>query len=103
MLSKINIVLKAVASKTTMPITECILITADNEGIRLTANNLELAIETSDMKNDVVIMEKGIAALEAKMFLDIIRNLTDNTILIQTDDKNVTTVNMKQKLLSLKI
>jgi DNA polymerase-3 subunit beta len=104
LLSKINIVLKAVASKTTMPIIECILITADNEGVRLTANNLELAIETSDMKNDVVIMEKGISALEAKMFLEIIRNLPDNNILIQTDDKNVTTIKSGKsefKILSL--
>ncbi len=92
LLAKINIVLKAVASKTTMPIIECILITADNDGVRLTANNLELAIETSNMKNDVVIMEKGIVAPEAKMFLEIIRNLPDNNISIQTDDKNVAVI-----------
>ena len=42
----INIVLKAVPSKTTMPILECILIDASANEIRLTANDMELGIET---------------------------------------------------------
>ena len=42
----VNIVLKAVPSKTTMPILECILIDASNGKIKLTANDMELGIET---------------------------------------------------------
>jgi len=86
LLSKINIVSKAVASKTTRPILECILITADSEGVRLTANNLELSIETANINADII--EKGSAAPEAKMFLEIIRNLPENDVSIETDNKN---------------
>jgi len=56
------------------------------------------------MKNEIVITEKGVAAPEAKMFLEIIRNLPDNNILIQTDDKNVITIKSGKsefKILSL--
>ena len=102
LLSKINIVLKAVASKTTMPILECILITADSEGVRLTANNMELAIQTCNMEAEII--EKGSIAPEAKMFLEIIRNLPDNHISIESDDKNSLTIRSGKsefKILSL--
>ena len=42
----VSIVMKAVPSKTTMPILECILIDAATNDIKLTANDMELAIET---------------------------------------------------------
>ena len=47
----VSIVSKAVPSKTTMPILECILIDASTDVIKLTANDMELGIETSiDLK-----------------------------------------------------
>ena len=46
LLNGINIVLKAVPSKTTMSILECILIDASTGDIKLTANDMELGIET---------------------------------------------------------
>ena len=42
----VGIVLKAVPSKTTMSILECILIDASAGQIKLTANDMELGIET---------------------------------------------------------
>ena len=42
----INIVMKAVPSKTTMSILECILIDASGSEIKLTGNDMELGIET---------------------------------------------------------
>ena len=47
LLKGVNIVLKAVPSKTTMSILECILIDASAQKIKLTANDMELGIETS--------------------------------------------------------
>ena len=41
LLNGINIVLKAVPSKTTMPILECILIDASTDVIKLTGNDME--------------------------------------------------------------
>lgn len=43
----VSIVSKAVPSKTTMPILECILIDATTDVIKLTANDMELGIETT--------------------------------------------------------
>ena len=89
LLNGINIVLKAVPSKTTMPILECILIDASDNQIKLTANDMELGIETIV---DGHIEEKGMVALDAKIFYEIIRRLPDNDITIRTDDKYSATI-----------
>ena len=80
----VNIVSKAVPSRTTMPILECILIDASANEIKLTANDMELGIETII---DGQIEERGIIALNAKIFSEIVRKLPDNDVTIQTDDK----------------
>lgn len=82
LLNGVQIVSKAVPNKTTMSILQCILIDASKDAIRLTANDTELGIDTV-IKGNVV--EKGIVALEAKIFLEIIRKLPDNNITIETD------------------
>lgn len=46
LLKSVNISLKAVSSKTTMPILECILIDASAAEITFTSNDMELGIET---------------------------------------------------------
>ena len=46
LITGINIVMKAVSSKTTMSILECILIDATEGVIKFTANDMELGIET---------------------------------------------------------
>ncbi len=61
----VSIVSKAVPSKTTMPILECILIDATTDVIKLTANDMELGIETTI---DGIIDSRGIIALNAKIF-----------------------------------
>ena len=83
LLKSVNIVLKAVPSKTTMPILECILIDAAASQIKFTANDMELGIETIVEGN---IEEKGMVALDAKIFSEIIRKLPDNSVTIQTDE-----------------
>ena len=52
----VNIALKAVPSKTTMPILECILIDATANQIKFVTNDMELGIETMV---DGTISEKG--------------------------------------------
>ncbi len=86
LLNAINITLKAVPSKTTMPILECLLIEADDE-IKITANDMELAIETKVKGN---ILEKGSAAIDAKLFSEIIRKLPDSEIVIDEKNENIT-------------
>ena len=78
----VSIVMKAVPGKTTMPILECILIDAATNDIKLTANDMELAIET---RVQGMVLEKGILALDAKIFSEIVRKLPDNEVVIETD------------------
>lgn len=87
----INIVSKAIPSKTTMNILECILIDTSSNEIRLTGNDMELGIET---KVEGSILEKGKLALEAKIFSDIIRKLPDSDadVTIASDERYNTTI-----------
>ena len=91
LMNGINIVLKAVSSKTTMPILECILLDASADTIKLTANDMELGIETTV---EGEIMERGKVALEAKLFSEFIRKLSggDSPVTIESDDKFKTTI-----------
>ena len=82
LLQGVNIVLKAVPTRTTMAILECILIDASNGEIKLIANDTELGIETVI---DGEIEESGIIALDAKIFSEIVRKLPDNEVVIETD------------------
>lgn len=81
LLSALNIVSKAVSTKTTMPILECVLIDVCADSIKLTANDLELGIETV-LEGSVI--EMGRIAIEAKIFTDIVRNLPNSEIYIES-------------------
>lgn len=89
LLTGVQIVSKAVPSKTTMSILECILIDATQGQIKLTANDMEIGIETV-IEGEVV--KKGIIALDAKIFSDIVRKLPDSDITIETDSSFKTTI-----------
>ena len=73
LLTGVQIVSKAVPSKTTMSILECILIDATQGQIKLTANDMEIGIETV-------------------IFSDIVRKLPDSDITIETDSSFKTTI-----------
>ena len=85
----VNVVSKAVPSKTTMPILECILIDATTDIIKFTANDMELGIETT-VEGD--ILEKGVIAIDAKIFSEIVRKLPDNEVVIECDNNLQTTI-----------
>lgn len=89
LLQSINIVLKAVPSRTTMPILECILIDASTNVIKFTSNDTELAIETI-VEGDII--SNGVVAIDAKIFSEIIRKLPDSEISITTDENFKTTI-----------
>ena len=80
----VNIALKAVPVRTTMPILECIILKATpNHEIRLIANDMEIGIETV-VKG--MVMESGTVALDAKVFSDMVRKLPDNDVNIEVDE-----------------
>ena len=95
LLKSMNIAMKAVPSKTTMPILECVLIDASANTIKFTTNDMVLGIET--IVNGKIV-DRGVVAINAKMFNDIIRKLPDNAVTITSDENyNVTIVCEKAK------
>lgn len=82
LLNGVQIVSRAVPNKTTMSILECILIDASNGIITLTANDMDMGIETV-IEGD--ILEEGVIALDARIFLEIVRKLPDSYIKIESD------------------
>lgn len=98
-LKGLNIVNKAVPTKSSMTILECILVDATSDEIKLTANDMEIGIETIV---DGVIEEPGIVAIDAKKLVDIIRKISADEIIISTDDKFKTEISFdtKQRFIS---
>lgn len=81
----VGIVMKAVPTRTTMNILECILIDATTNEIKFTGNDMELGIETI-VEGEII--EKGKVAIDAKLFSEIVRKLPDNDITLTTDSNN---------------
>ena len=87
LLERINIVLKAVSSKSTMPILSCLILEVNNN-IKLITTDMEIGIETV-VEGEII--EPGKIALDAKFFSEIIRKLPDDVVTIETDyDYNAT-------------
>lgn len=89
LLNSVNIALKAVPVKSTMPILECLIIEATDSYIKLIANDMEVGIETL-VKG--ITLEKGTVALNAKIFSEIVRRLPDNEVYITTDENFMTEI-----------
>ena len=89
LLQGITTVSKAVSNKTTHPILSCILVEASGGVIKLTANDMEIGIESYV---DGTVIEDGKVALEAKLFSDFIRKLPDSEISIESDKENKTLI-----------
>ena len=94
----LNIVLKAVPSKTTMNILYCVLIDATVDTIKLTGNDMELGIET-EVKG--TIEERGLICLDAKLFSEIIRKMPDADITIETASNYQTTITCENSVFNI--
>lgn len=81
LLTGINIAMRAVPSKTTLPILESFLIIADDK-IKVITNDKDMGIETS-IAGDIA--ETGKIAVDAKIFSDIVRKLPENEVTIESD------------------
>lgn len=98
LLNSVNIALRAVSSKTTLPILECIVIDAQEGVIKLISNDQELGIETI-VKGTIV--EAGAIAINAKLFAEIIRKLPDNDVTFTTDEKFMTLIQCEKAKFNL--
>ncbi len=97
-LKAINSVVKGVASKTTMPILEGILIQTNDNEIKLTTYDLEIGIEYI---MECEVKEQGSAVVNAIMFSEIIRKLPDTEIYISVNDKNLLEIECEGSLYKL--
>lgn len=81
----INIALKAVPGKTTMPILGYVVIEAKDDYIKMTTNDMQLGIET---KVPAQVQEPGVILMNAKMISEYVRRLPDDDINFEVDEEN---------------
>ena len=98
LLKAINSVVKGVASKTTMPILEGILIQTNDNEIKLTTYDLEIGIEYII---ESTIEEQGSTVVNAVMFSEIIRKLPDTEISITLNENNLLVIECEGSLYKL--
>ena len=94
----ISNVSKAVYTKTTHPILSCIFIEAENGNIKLTANDMEIGIESYV---EGTVIEEGKVAIEAKLLSDIVRKLPDSEIHMETNEDFKTTIKCEKSLFTI--
>lgn len=83
----LNIVSKAVTSRTTIPILKGILLKVNEEGIlTMSASDLDISIEKSFKVDNY---EPGEVVVQAKLFGDIIRKLPSGEIYIIEENENI--------------
>ena len=97
-LKAINSVTKAVASKTTMPILEGILIQTNDKEVKLTTYDLEIGIE---YVIDADVKVQGATVVNAIMFSEIIRKLPDTEINISLNEQNLLVIECEGSLYKL--
>ena len=97
-LKAINSVTKAVATKTTMPILEGILIQTNDKEVKFTTYDLEIGIEYII---DANVEQQGSTVVNAIMFSEIIRKLPDTDIKISLNEKNLLVIECEGSLYKL--
>ncbi|MCP8617202.1 DNA polymerase III subunit beta [Salirhabdus salicampi] len=96
LMESVQNVMKAISSKTTIPILTGMKIEANHEGITLTGSNSDISIEShipveEDGMINIEQLESGSIVLQAKYFPEIVRKLPEKNVEIETDDQfNVT-------------
>ena len=97
-LKGINSVINGVASKTTMPILEGILIQTNDNELKLTSYDLEIGIEYI---LEAEIEEQGSTVVNAIMFSEIIRKLPNKIIKITINENNLLEIECEGSLYKL--
>ena len=90
-------VLKAVASRTTIPILTGIKIDTTNDGVTLTGSDSDISIKSFIPKEEddnilVEIIETGSIVLQARFFSEIVRKLPDSIVEISVEDQYKTII-----------
>ena len=91
LMSSIQDVMKAISSRTAIPILTGMKLEVKQHGITLTGSDSDISIESfipteEDDHVNIEQIEEGSIVLQARYFPDIIRKLPQNTVEIETDD-----------------
>lgn len=97
LLDGLNDVMKAVSSKTTIPILTGIKIDVTNEGISLTGSDADITIQTfipveENGEQIMNITQTGSIVLQARMFNEIVRKLPTNDVEIEVTNGSATNI-----------
>ena len=84
---------RAVSTKASIPALEGVLIKAYDGKLNISGYNLEIGI-TTDV--EATIQNEGEIVVSAKLFLDIVRRLPEEIVMIETDDRMVTYITCGQ-------
>ena len=90
-------VMKAVSSRTTIPILTGIKIVANSEGVTLTGSDSDISIESfipaeEDGKEIVEIQQSGSVVLQARFFSEIVKKLPMDIVEIEVGNQHSTTI-----------
>ena len=77
----LGVVQRAVATRTTLPITQHVLLTTDGGRLKLSATNLEIAISTWI---GAEIKDEGAITVPARLLTDFVNSLSKQTLSVQT-------------------
>ena len=81
----INIAMKAILGKTTMPTLECFLIEAKGDSVKLSSNDMQLGIETSFAAD---VKEEGLVLMNARNLAGYVSHMPDDTVEFESDASN---------------
>lgn len=85
LVSVMNVVLKAIPNRSTMPIQECVLIDASQSPITVMGNDFEIGISST---LDGAVKEPGRICIEAKLLNEIAKKLPDGDVKLDADLEN---------------
>ena len=83
LITGVNIALRAIPTKTTMEILDCLKIKANDGNILFVGNDMSLGIET---KINGEIIEEGSFVVNAKLFSETVRKLPDSEVVFTASD-----------------
>ena len=98
LMTGVSTAIRAVPSKTTMKILECIVIRCIGDEIRILSNDMEMAISTTVSGS---VAEPGEIAVDAKLFSEIVRKLPDDDVVIESDENCLVSIRCGQADFSL--
>lgn len=84
LLHAISTVQKAVSSRPSMPILKGILIVAKEQSLTLTANDLQIGIETT---LNCEVFKQGSIVVDSKLFGDVVRHIRDEYLMMEVDER----------------